>query len=176
VRVIGQAPVVAKDIFDMVSDGKEFRIYIPSRKTRSWSGPRRSRALRSKPIENLRPQAYRGGPVLAGITQGRNVLFEQFDFNREPLLHPDAAAAMGTEENSKSREKSGTTAPTCAFPASNCLEREGRLIPTSHIRTGSLWSNAARRAAPPDCAAEQVLRAISTSGAPRTITNSKSTS
>jgi hypothetical protein len=28
VRVIGQAPVVAKNIFDMVSDGREFRIYI----------------------------------------------------------------------------------------------------------------------------------------------------
>ena len=31
VRVIGQAPVVAKNIFDMVSNGKEFRIYIPSK-------------------------------------------------------------------------------------------------------------------------------------------------
>src|SRR3977135_3095696 len=31
VRVIGQIPVVAKNIFDMVSDGNEFRIYIPSK-------------------------------------------------------------------------------------------------------------------------------------------------
>src|SRR5450759_5962258 len=31
VRVIGQAPVVAKNIFDMVSDGMTFRIYIPSK-------------------------------------------------------------------------------------------------------------------------------------------------
>src|ERR1700692_343623 len=35
VRVIGQAPVVAKNIFDMVSDGKEFRIYIPSKNSPS---------------------------------------------------------------------------------------------------------------------------------------------
>ncbi len=33
VRVIGQAPVVAKNIFDMVSNGEEFRIYIPSKNT-----------------------------------------------------------------------------------------------------------------------------------------------
>jgi hypothetical protein len=33
VRVIGQAPVIAKNIFDMVSDGKDFRIYPWVRKT-----------------------------------------------------------------------------------------------------------------------------------------------
>ena len=31
IRVIGQAPVVSKDIFDMVSDGQTFRIFIPSK-------------------------------------------------------------------------------------------------------------------------------------------------
>src|SRR6185437_3241211 len=31
VRIIGQAPVVAKNIFDMVSDGRDFRIFIPSK-------------------------------------------------------------------------------------------------------------------------------------------------
>ena len=29
IRVIGQAPVLAKDVFDMVSDGRVFRIFIP---------------------------------------------------------------------------------------------------------------------------------------------------
>jgi hypothetical protein len=31
IRVIGQAPVLAKNIFDMTSDGKRFRIFIPRR-------------------------------------------------------------------------------------------------------------------------------------------------
>src|SRR5579864_130022 len=54
VRVIGQAPVVAKNIFDMVSDGKEFRIYIPS-KNAFLVGLTALARPSNKPIENLRP-------------------------------------------------------------------------------------------------------------------------
>ncbi len=31
IRVIGQAPVVGKNIFDMVSNGEEFHVFIPSK-------------------------------------------------------------------------------------------------------------------------------------------------
>ena len=54
VRMIGQAPVVAKNIFDMVSDGKTFRIFIPS-KHKFIVGPTNLRRETEKPIENLRP-------------------------------------------------------------------------------------------------------------------------
>src|SRR6202158_3033674 len=54
VRVIGQAPVVAKNIFDMVSDGAIFRIYIPSKNT-FLVGPTALTRPSTKPIENLRP-------------------------------------------------------------------------------------------------------------------------
>src|ERR1700692_1916637 len=55
VRMIGQAPVVAKNIFDMVSDGNEFRIYIPS-KNSFLVGPTVLIRPSKKPLENLRPQ------------------------------------------------------------------------------------------------------------------------
>ena len=53
--MIGQAPVVAKNIFDMVSDGEEFRIYIPS-KNSFLVGPTTLVRPSKKPLENLRPQ------------------------------------------------------------------------------------------------------------------------
>lgn len=55
IRVIGQAPVVSKDIFDMVSDGSTFSIYIPS-KHKFIVGPANLERRAEKPIENLRPQ------------------------------------------------------------------------------------------------------------------------
>jgi hypothetical protein len=55
IRVIGQAPVVGKNIFDMVSDGTMFHIFIPS-KNKFLEG--RADLIRptKKAIENLRPQ------------------------------------------------------------------------------------------------------------------------
>jgi hypothetical protein len=31
VRMVGQAPVIGKTIFDMASDGKEFRVWLPTK-------------------------------------------------------------------------------------------------------------------------------------------------
>jgi len=55
IRMIGQAPVIGKTVFDMASDGDTFRVSIPSKNkflVGSVSGERNS----AKPIENLRPQ------------------------------------------------------------------------------------------------------------------------
>jgi outer membrane lipoprotein-sorting protein len=80
VRVIGQAPVVAKNIFDMVSDGKEFRIYIPS-KNSFLVGPTALVRPSNKPLENLRPQHIVEALFWPEFSSSANVLFEQFDFN-----------------------------------------------------------------------------------------------
>jgi outer membrane lipoprotein-sorting protein len=80
VRMIGQAPVVAKNIFDMVSDGKEFRIYIPS-KNSFLVGPTALIRPSKKPLENLRPQHVVEALFWPEFTPDENVLFEQFDFN-----------------------------------------------------------------------------------------------
>jgi outer membrane lipoprotein-sorting protein len=79
-RMIGQAPVVAKNIFDMVSDGKEFRIYIPS-KNSFLVGPTALIRPSKKPLENLRPQHIVEALFWPEFPPTANVLFEQFDFN-----------------------------------------------------------------------------------------------
>lgn len=80
VRLIGQAPVVAKNIFDMVSDGREFRIYIPS-KNSFLIGPTALIRSSNKPLENLRPQHIVDALFWPEFSSTANVLFEQFDFS-----------------------------------------------------------------------------------------------
>jgi len=80
VRIIGQAPVVAKNIFDMVADEKEFRIYIPS-KNSFLVGPTALIRPSKKPLENLRPQHIVEALFWPELPPSANVLFEQFDFN-----------------------------------------------------------------------------------------------
>jgi len=87
VRVIGQAPVVATNIFDMVSDGEMFRIFIPSKNTFLVGATSVARASK-KPIENLRPQHVVEALFWPELPAGGNVLFEQFDgdLNRYYIL------------------------------------------------------------------------------------------
>ena len=80
VRVIGQAPVVALNIFDMVADEKEFRIYIPS-KNSFLVGPTTLIRPSKKPLENLRPQHIVEALFWPELPPSANVLFEQFDFS-----------------------------------------------------------------------------------------------
>jgi len=76
IRVIGQAPVVAKNIFDMVSDGQTFHIYIPS-KNEFIEGPDNLTRQASKPIENLRPQHLVDALLWEPIPAGAPVLYEE---------------------------------------------------------------------------------------------------
>jgi len=76
IRVIGQAPVVGKNIFDMVSDGQTFHIYIPS-KGKFIEGPANLERTAKKPVENLRPQHLVDAIFLPAIPEGAPVLFEE---------------------------------------------------------------------------------------------------
>jgi len=76
IRVIGQAPVVGKNIFDMVSDGSTFSIYIPS-KNKFIVGPADLERRGGKPIENLRPQHLVDALFWPAITGRAPVLFEE---------------------------------------------------------------------------------------------------
>jgi outer membrane lipoprotein-sorting protein len=78
IRVIGQAPVVNKNIFDMVSDGETFRIYIPS-KNKFLVGATTLERPSKKPIENLRPQHLLDALFWTEIATGANPLFEEVD-------------------------------------------------------------------------------------------------
>jgi outer membrane lipoprotein-sorting protein len=76
IRVIGQAPVIGKNIFDMVSDGKTFEISIPS-KHKFVTGPVNVWRPSSKPIENLRPQHLTDALLWAPLPTQSTVLFEE---------------------------------------------------------------------------------------------------
>lgn len=76
VRVIGQLPVVGTNIFNMVSDGKTFSIYVPS-KNQFLTGPATLERPSEKAVENLRPQHLLEAIFWEPIPQADPVLFEQ---------------------------------------------------------------------------------------------------
>ena len=76
IRVIGQAPVVGTNIFDMVSDGETFEIFIPSQ-NKFITGSANVERPSAKPIENLRPQHLINAVFLNPIPADAPVLFEE---------------------------------------------------------------------------------------------------
>jgi hypothetical protein len=78
IRVIGQAPIVGTNIFDMASNGETFDIYIPS-KSKFLVGPANLQRESAQPIENLRPQHLTEAIFWAAIPQNEPVLFEAGD-------------------------------------------------------------------------------------------------
>ena len=76
IRLIGQVPVVGKNIFDMESDGKVFHIFVPS-KNQFLVGPANLERPSSKPIENLRPQHLTDAIFWKPIPKGAPVLLEE---------------------------------------------------------------------------------------------------
>jgi outer membrane lipoprotein-sorting protein len=78
IRVIGQAPVVGTNIFDMVSDGETFRVFIPS-KNEFLVGPTHLERATKNPIENLRPQHLLDAFFWIPIGTDDPVVLEQVD-------------------------------------------------------------------------------------------------
>ena len=78
IRMIGQAPVVAKTIFDMTSDGETFRVSLPT-KNKFLVGEVGVERNSTKPLENLRPQHLLDALLWPEIVKGEAVLFEEFN-------------------------------------------------------------------------------------------------
>jgi outer membrane lipoprotein-sorting protein len=76
IRVIGQAPVIAKNVFDMTSDGQTFHVYIPS-KNKFIVGPAALERTAEKPIENLRPQHILDAIFWPEIPAAAQIIFEE---------------------------------------------------------------------------------------------------
>ena len=70
IRIVGQAPVVRTTIFDMVSDGREFKLSIPP-KQKFIVGKNDFRRQAKNSIENLRPQHILDALLVPGIDPGR---------------------------------------------------------------------------------------------------------
>ncbi len=78
IRMIGQAPVIGKTVFDMTSDAETFRVSIPS-KNKFLVGAISVERNSSKPIENLRPQHLLDALLWSEIRKEEAVLFEEFN-------------------------------------------------------------------------------------------------
>jgi hypothetical protein len=78
IRMIGQAPVIGKTVFDMASDAESFRVSIPS-KNKFLVGAITLERNSNKPIENLRPQHLLEALLWSEIRKEESVLFEEFN-------------------------------------------------------------------------------------------------
>jgi len=101
IRVIGQAPVVGKNIFDMVSNGEEFHVFIPS-KNDFIVGPTNLQRPSKKPIENLRPQHLVDALLWAPVSDRVPILFEQANENQArfyvlTVLRRPSSTATGSD-------------------------------------------------------------------------------
>ena len=65
-RVLGRAPVIGLEIFDMASDGKNFTLYIPS-KNIAYKGPTTLNKISANQYENLRPGFFLDALVVRGL-------------------------------------------------------------------------------------------------------------
>jgi hypothetical protein len=96
IRVIGQAPVVGTNIFDMVSDGQMFRIFIPS-KNEFLVGPTQLERATKNPIENLRPQHLLDAFFWTPVRPGEPIVLEQVD--EAPLRYYSLSILRGAAPN-----------------------------------------------------------------------------
>jgi len=78
IRMIGQAPVIGKTVFDMASDAETFRVWIPS-KNKFLVGSVAAERVSEKPIENLRPQHLLDALLWPEVRKEESVLFEEFN-------------------------------------------------------------------------------------------------
>jgi hypothetical protein len=78
VRMVGQAPVIGKTIFDMASDGNEFRVWLPT-KNKFLVGEVALERTSEKPLENLRPQHLTEALLWQEIRKEETVLLEEFN-------------------------------------------------------------------------------------------------
>lgn len=65
-RVLGRAPVIGLTMFDMASDGKNFTMYIPSKKL-AYKGSNKVTKKSPNQLENLRPDFFLDALVVQGL-------------------------------------------------------------------------------------------------------------
>lgn len=76
IHIIGQAPVVRTDIFDMVSDGQQFRVSIPP-KNKFIIGDNSYHGSAKKPLENLRPDHIMDALLIPPIDKAKEKFFDE---------------------------------------------------------------------------------------------------
>jgi outer membrane lipoprotein-sorting protein len=102
IRVIGQAPVIRTNIFDMVSDGETFRLSIPPKHKFVVGSTALTRPAKN-PLENMRPQHFLDALLIPRLeqTQERFSYEEADEGNRKyyvlSIFEPTNAGPMFPE-------------------------------------------------------------------------------
>lgn len=65
-RVLGRAPVVGLKLFDMASDGKNFTLFIPSKKL-AYKGSNKVTKKSANQLENMRPDFFLDALIVQGL-------------------------------------------------------------------------------------------------------------
>lgn len=76
IRIIGQAPVVRTEIFDMVSDGQQFWVSIPP-KNKFIVGKNNYHESGGKPLESLRPEHILDALLIPPVDDSREKFFKE---------------------------------------------------------------------------------------------------
>ena len=76
IRIIGQAPVVNTEIFDMVSDGRQFRVSIPP-KNKFIVGNNNYHGPAKQPLENLRPEHILEALLIPPVDETKEKFFNE---------------------------------------------------------------------------------------------------
>jgi hypothetical protein len=76
IRILGQAPVVKTEIFDMVSDGQQFKVSIPP-KNKFIVGNNNYHGSAKQPLENLRPEHILEALLIPPIDQTKDRFFDE---------------------------------------------------------------------------------------------------
>jgi hypothetical protein len=76
IRILGQAPVVKTEIFDMVSDGRQFRVSVPP-KNKFIVGDVDYRGSANQPLENLRPSHILDALLIPPVDETKEKFFDE---------------------------------------------------------------------------------------------------
>ncbi len=103
IRIIGLYPVVRNKAFDMVSDGKNFRLYLPAQ-SRFIIGSNEISAPSKHKIENLRPQHFLEALLVppVGPDEKPEIMNYTDEDNADYILHLVREAPDGTLSPSRS--------------------------------------------------------------------------
>ena len=88
IRIIGLYPVVRNKAFDMVSNGVDFKLFVPSR-NRFLVGKNQIEVPSANKLENLRPQAFEDALLVRPIGAADKLLMENYtdEDNAFYILH-----------------------------------------------------------------------------------------
>jgi outer membrane lipoprotein-sorting protein len=77
IRIIGLYPLVRNTAFDMVSNGNDFKLYVPT-KNRFIVGPNAIQEPSPNKLENLRPQHFLEALLVRPVDPSEKVMLENF--------------------------------------------------------------------------------------------------